>query len=87
MKCRTCGEPKAPHRWTISACADNGKKRVLYLCDRHDFEMNAHMLAFFHIPGAYEKARRYAKTLANPHVLAEALWESVISSLTKTDRL
>lgn len=59
MKCRACHARKSPHRWTIQVCADGRKKRVFYLCDEHDIELNAHVLSFFHVPGAYQKTRMY----------------------------
>ena len=68
MKCRTCGEPKAPHRWTISACADNNKKHMFYLCNQHDVELNETILRFFHIPGAYAKTLSYRKEMLNENV-------------------
>lgn len=67
MKCRTCHEPKAPHRWTIDVCADNNKERVFYLCNKHDFELNEEILRFFHVPDSYAKTLRYRKEVLNEH--------------------
>lgn len=72
MKCRTCGAPKAPHRWAIDVCADNNKQRVFYLCDKHDFELNEHVLRFFHVPGSYAKTLRYRKETLDKYLAQEA---------------
>lgn len=61
MKCAHCRAPKAAHRWTLQACADNRRKRAKYLCDPCDVEMNRTVLNFFNDPAAAEKLARYVE--------------------------
>lgn len=45
--CSHC-KAKLPHadlaRWTVSLCANGGRKRVFYLCNPCDVAINRHML-------------------------------------------
>lgn len=63
MRCRRCKKPRAPNRWTVKACADGRQGRVFYLCNRHDAELNAHVLDFFAVPGGKKKMAAYAQKL------------------------
>ena len=59
MKCAHCATPKAPHRWTLQACADGRRKRSRYLCGPCDAELNLMVLRFLGDPRAAEKVASY----------------------------
>ena len=61
MKCSRCKKPRATNRWTLQACADNRKKRALYLCNKHDMELNATVLRFFRLDEVEKKLNAYSE--------------------------
>lgn len=60
-RCAHCKAPDAPHAWTLTACADGGRKRVRKLCTACDVELNTLALAFLRIRGAAGAIERYRK--------------------------
>lgn len=58
-RCAHCGAQDAPNEWTLTACADGGRRRVRMLCDPCDAELNAIALRFLRIRGADRKLARY----------------------------
>lgn len=61
MNCAHCNKPDAPNKWTVEVCADTAAKRVRYLCDPCDLELNAQVLRFFRVKNTDEMVRRYSK--------------------------
>lgn len=49
------------HHWTLWACADGNAKRVRYLCDACDLDLNRIAMSFLRIPQAAAKLAEYAK--------------------------
>jgi hypothetical protein len=61
-RCAHCEALGAANEWTLTACADGGKRRVRVLCDPCDIKANAWALAYFRVPDAPAKLREYAST-------------------------
>jgi hypothetical protein len=59
MKCARGKSPNARHRWELRACADGRKKRVKYLCDIHDVDLNETVMTFLGIRDAPRKVAEY----------------------------
>ena len=59
-RCAHCRAYGATHQWTLTACADGGRKREL--CDECDvlLRMNAMALRFLRIRGAKRSVETYA---------------------------
>lgn len=57
--CAHCDAKGATNRWTLTACANGGRRRTGYLCDPCDRQANAWVLRFFRVPGAEEKLEAY----------------------------
>lgn len=66
MKCSHCSQQhkrSALNRWEIRLCANHRRKRVFFLCDECDVELNFHMLIVMGDPKAQKKIDRYRSTL------------------------
>jgi hypothetical protein len=63
MKCARCKSPNARNRWELRACADGRKKRVKYLCDIHDVDLNEAVMSFLRIEGTSAKVSKYRAAL------------------------
>lgn len=77
MKCARCEAARSGNRWTVQVCADKRRKRVRYLCDRHDAELNLMVLQFFRDPHAEPKVKDYAPEFTRPAYSLDADPDSI----------
>lgn len=59
--CKTNHKSRDLNRWDIQLCADGRRRRVFYLCDPCDIDLNSIMLQMMGDKNAEVKAAKYAE--------------------------
>ena len=62
MKCAHCASSGAKFKWTLTACANSGKKKVGHLCAPCDIKLNKIAMTFLGISDVSGKIKKYKES-------------------------